>query len=56
MLLTGGAVMTVAYPLVTLQPTFVFFPLAMAMSGAGALLGLFTIISRPALGIGGQHS
>ncbi len=46
MLLCGGALLTLAYLLVNLRPTFVFFPLAMLLSGAGFVIAHSTLQTR----------
>ena len=46
MLLLGGAMMTLAYLLVSLQPTMLFFPLAMIFSGAGFIVAHSTLQAR----------
>lgn len=46
MLLAGGALMTVAYLLATLQPTFLYFPVAMLLSGAGFAIAHSTLQTR----------
>lgn len=46
MLLLGGAMMTFAYLLVGLQPTILFFPLAMVFSGAGFIVAHSTLQAR----------
>jgi predicted MFS family arabinose efflux permease len=46
MLLVGGALMTLAYLLVALQPVWVFFPLGMLISGAGFVIAHSTLQTR----------
>jgi predicted MFS family arabinose efflux permease len=46
MLLIGGTLLMVSYLLVNLQPTFVFFSLAMLLSGAGFVIGHSTLQTR----------
>lgn len=46
MLLRGGGLLTLAYLLVNMGPTFVFFPLAMLLSGAGFVIAHSTLQTR----------
>jgi predicted MFS family arabinose efflux permease len=46
MLLVGGSLMTLAYLLVGLQPTFVFFPLALVIAGIGFIVAHSTLQTR----------
>src|SRR5215213_2637307 len=46
MLLLGGALMTLAYLLVALQPFWVFFPLGMLTAGAGFVIAHSTLQTR----------
>ena len=46
MLLLGGSLLTVAYVLVNIRPTFVYFPLAMLLSGAGFVIAHSTLQTR----------
>jgi predicted MFS family arabinose efflux permease len=42
----GGTLMTIAYPLVALQPVFLWFPPAMLLSGAGFAMAHSTLQTR----------
>jgi predicted MFS family arabinose efflux permease len=46
MLLSGGALLTSAYLVINLQPTLLFFPLAMLLSGAGFVVAHSTLQAR----------
>ncbi len=46
MLLLGGTCLTIAYMLVGIRPTFVYFPLAMLISGAGFVIAHSTLQAR----------
>ncbi len=46
MLLSGGILLTSAYLIATLQPTLVFFPLAMLLSGTGFVIAHSTLQTR----------
>jgi predicted MFS family arabinose efflux permease len=46
MLLLGGSFLAVGYVLVGIQPTFVYFPLAMLISGAGFVIAHSTLQTR----------
>lgn len=46
MLLAGGSIMTLAYLLVGLQPTLVFFPIAMLLTGVGFIVAHSTLQTR----------
>jgi predicted MFS family arabinose efflux permease len=46
MLLLGGSLLTISYVLIVLRPTFVFFPLAMLLSGSGFVIAHSTLQSR----------
>lgn len=46
MLVLGGSLLTVAYVLVNIRPTFVYFPLAMLLSGAGFVIAHSTLQTR----------
>lgn len=46
MLLLGGTLLCCAYLLVNIRPTFVFFPLAMLLSGAGFVIAHSTLQTR----------
>ena len=46
MLLIGGALMTLSYLLVALQPFWVFFPLGMLAGGAGFVIAHSTLQTR----------
>jgi predicted MFS family arabinose efflux permease len=46
MLLVGGAMLTVSYLITPLQPTPVFFPLAMLLSGTGFIIAHSTLQTR----------
>jgi len=46
MLLSGGTLLTSAYLVSTLQPTLVFFPVAMLLSGAGFVIAHSTLQTR----------
>lgn len=43
MLLVGGSLLTVAYLIAVLQPTMLFFPIAMLLSGAGFVIAHSTL-------------
>ena len=46
MLLLGGACLTLSYLLVGIRPTFVYFPLAMLLNGAGFVIAHSTLQTR----------
>ncbi len=46
MLLSGGTLLTGAYLVINLQPTLLFFPLAMLLSGAGFVVAHSTLQTR----------
>lgn len=46
MLLLGGGLLTVSYLLIALQPTFVFFPLGVVISGIGFVIAHSTLQTR----------